>query len=72
MMFLVSRVVEVELLSTGEVHDNIEEQELASSQGTNHDATGTKTNSAQLEEANLAGNSAKAGHDRTLSTSTSL
>ena len=72
MMLALSRVVEVELLGTSKVHDDIEEQELTSSQGTDHNATGAKTNSAQLDEANLVGDAAQAGHDGTVTTSTSL
>ena len=52
---LVCRVVEVEFLGTGDIHDNIEQQELAGSQRTNHDTPGSETDSTELEKSDLRG-----------------
>lgn len=66
------RGVEVELLGTGDVHDDVEEQELTSSEGTDHHATGTEAHSAQLHKANLGGNAAQTGGNGTLATGAGL
>ena len=66
------RRVEVELLSTGDVHDDIEEQELARSEGTNHHATSAEADSAELHETNLGSNAAQAGGNGALATSAGL
>lgn len=53
--------VEVELLGTEGVHDRIEDTELTSGQGTDHDATRSKTGSSKLEEAHFASDVGQAG-----------
>jgi hypothetical protein len=68
----VGRRVEVELLSTSHLHDNVEQQELTGGQGTDHNATGSEADSAQLDEADLTGDSAESGHDGALATGTGL
>ena len=74
-MYLVSssgRGVEVELLGTSQVHDQVEQQELTSGQGANHHASGAQAHSAELDKANLGGDAAQTGHDRTSATSAGL
>lgn len=66
------RGVEVELLSASDVHDDVEEQELARSEGTNHHATGAEAHGAELHEANLGGNAAQAGGNGALTAGAGL
>lgn len=66
------RGVEVELLRTSDVHDDVEQQELAGGQGADHHATGAQAHSAQLHEADFGGDAAQAGGDGAFSASTGL
>jgi len=65
-------VVEVELARAKGVHDGVEDTELSGGEGTDHDATGEKTDSAKVDEASLAGNSHEAGHHGSLSSGSLL
>ena len=65
-------VVEVELAGAKGVHDGVEDTELSGGEGTDHDATGEKTDSAKVDEASLAGNSHEAGHHGSLSSGSLL
>lgn len=55
-LVLLGGVVEVEFGGSKSTHDRVENTELSSRQGTNHDATRGQTNGAQLPETNLTGN----------------
>lgn len=57
----VLRVVEVELLSTQSTHDCVEDTELSSSQGSNHNASWQESNSAQFLESSLLSQSDQSG-----------
>ena len=65
-------VVEVELASAKGVHDGVEDTELSGDEGTDHDATGEKTDSAEVDEASLSGDSHEAGHHGSLSSGSLL
>ena len=69
---LVSGVVEVELLRAGQVHHNIEQQELTGSQGADHHASRGKAHGAQLDESDLRGDSAQSLHNGSGAASASL
>lgn len=64
--------MEVEFLSPADVHHNVEEQELASGQGADHDAPGAEADCHELVKANLVGDTRQTSEDRPLSTSTGL
>mmetsp|Transcript_25795 Transcript_25795/g.43496 ORF Transcript_25795/g.43496 Transcript_25795/m.43496 type:complete len:246 (-) Transcript_25795:353-1090(-) len=72
MHLIASRRVEVELLGTSDIHDDVEEQELTSGEGTDHHTTGAEADRAQLDETDLLRNIHKTGGDGTGSTSASL
>jgi hypothetical protein len=71
-LLLLRGVVEVELLGTNHTHDSIEDTELTGSEGTDHDATGSETLSAELEDTDLLGDVNKARDGRSITTSTLL
>lgn len=72
LMLLLGRGVEVELLGADNSHDGVEDTELAGSESTNHEATGSKTSGAELDKANLASNVQEARSSRAGSTSALL
>lgn len=55
--------VEVELLGAGEIHDKVEEEELAGSESADHHATGAEADGAELDEADLLGDVHQTGGD---------
>lgn len=61
--------VEVELLSTSHGHHGIEDGELTSGEGTNHDATSAETVDAELLEASFTGEVDEAGESGASTTS---
>lgn len=69
---MLSGVVEVELLGTNQAHDGIEDTELTSGEGTDHDATSSETLSAELEDTDLLGNVDEARNSGSITTSTLL
>ena len=64
--------MEVEFAGAKGTHDGVEDTELSGGEGTDHDATGEKPDSAKVDEASLAGNSHETGHHGALSTGSLL
>ena len=71
-LVLLVGVVEVELRSAQSTHYSIEDSELSSSKGSNHDTTGQKSNCAKVHKSNLLGNVHQTDHHGTISSSTLL
>ena len=69
---LLPGVVEVELGCSKSTHDGVKDSELSGREGSNHDTTGDKSDSAELPETNLASNVGKTGHHGTVTSGTSL
>jgi len=67
-----TRIVKVKLGSTQGRHDGIKDTKLSGRQGTNHDATGKETHSAQIDEANFTSNVHETRHHGSVATGTLL
>jgi hypothetical protein len=66
------RIVEMEFGGAQGVHDSVKDSELSSRQGTNHDATRSESDGAQIDKANFLGNVHEPGNQGSGSTSSLL